>query len=214
MKTLIIEDHALFAEAFKYLLIETNYFDLIEIETDSNKALETVKSIKPDILFIDLNMPHKNGFDVIFELKKENIKLKIIVVSMVNDTSIIAKAFCQGVNAFIPKNTSFNELNNAIKVVLDHQRYLPLEFEKEVFTLEEKINAEKDFNFNSENETLSEREVEIIKLIAQGYTNVEISEKLFLSPLTIKTHRNNILKKLNINNTAALVKYAINLGII
>lgn len=214
MKTLIVEDHALFAEAFKYLLIETKYFNLVEIETDSNKAIDTIKNLQPDMLFIDLNMPSKNGFEIINDLKKSNIKLKIVIVSMVNEPVLIAKAFSLGIDAFIPKNTSFNELNNAIQIILKNNRYLPQAFEKEVLILEEKIKSEKETNFSSDNETLTDREIEILKLIAQGYTNVEISEQLFLSPLTVKTHRNNILKKLNINNTAALVKYAVNLGII
>jgi DNA-binding NarL/FixJ family response regulator len=215
MKALIIEDHALFAQAFKYLLIETKLLSDILIETKSENSLEIIQKVQPMLLFLDLNMPNKNGFDILSSIQSIKKKPKVIIVSMVNDASIIAKALLSGANGFVPKNTSYSELHIAIQKVINGEIYFPDSFANEVLPiikLQSENTTENDSDFSTSD--LSIRELEILKLIAYGYTNNEISEKLFISPLTVKTHRTKILKKLNIKNTAALINYASNMGLI
>jgi len=215
MKALIIEDHTLFAHAFKYLLLETKLITEVLTESDSQFALDKIIEFKPKLLFLDLNMPITNGIDILTQIQIQKIKTKVIIVSMVSEPSVIAKAIMTGASGFVPKNTSYKELKLVIEKVLNNENYIPDIFKTDV---ENQIkilgNIEENNLGNSKSNELSNRELEILKLIAQGYTNNEISEMLFISPLTVKTHRTNILKKLNIKNTAALVHYASSLGII
>jgi DNA-binding NarL/FixJ family response regulator len=208
---LIIEDHLLFAQALSGLVSAIGDMECIEILTKGSQAVQSVQQKKPDIILLDLNLPDVNGIDVIIQLRNAGITSPVLVISMIIDAFIVSKAMEAGANGFVPKNTSMEELKTAITDLLDGKQYLPDFLLKEISL--QQSNSDRTFA-GKKPTVLSKRELEILTLISKGMTNKEISEKLFLSPLTVKTHRNNILNKLELKNTAALVSYASSLGLI
>lgn len=212
-KFLIIEDHILFAQAFRFLMNEISGFEFVGHISDSREALEAILYQKPDYVFMDINMPFVKGTDLIRQIHEHRLSSKIIVVSMVSDPNIIAMLLNLGIHGFVPKNTDFEELNKAIHSAEKEEVYLPEQIRNDLHSHQLRIQKEKKDPENYDpGKILSEREMEILRLICRGYSNPEIADILFLSPLTVKTHRNNILKKLGLNNTASLIHFASQIG--
>jgi DNA-binding NarL/FixJ family response regulator len=158
-----------------------------------------------DCAIMDINMPVLNGLEATKLIKKEKAHIKVIVVSMMCDASIVSKMIKAGADAFINKDTGKDELLKAIDKVMHDEKYISPEISQNLFT----HLTDRNVAVNTETEKqLTPREIEIIRYIADGLTNNEIANKLFLSPVTIDTHRKNILAKLHLKNTATLVKYA------
>lgn len=208
-----LDDHLLFTQAFQYLMSEMGVLTHAGSFTRSEDALHCIQSQKVDFLFTDLHMPGTSGIEAIQKIRQFDRNIKIIVVSMINDPLVIYKALESGSNGFIPKHTDFNELKEAIDIVTQNQVYLPENLKREIALINHHSQLKEKVD-NGPNAVLSEREIEIVRYVSRGLTNLEIAEILFLSPLTVKTHRSNILKKLNLNNTAALIHYANQSGLI
>jgi DNA-binding NarL/FixJ family response regulator len=153
---------------------------------------------------MDINMPVLNGLEATKLIKKEKPEIKIIVVSMFCDAAIVNKMLKAGADAFINKDTGKSELLKAIDKVMKNEKYISPEISTNLFT----HLTDRNVNAPDHEKHLTTREIEIIRYIAEGLTNHEIAHKLFLSPVTIDTHRKNILAKLHLKNSAALVKYA------
>lgn len=173
--------------------------------------MKEINEKKPDIVLLDLNLPDTNGIEVIKQIRKNEIKTQVLVISMLIDPLIVSKALEAGANGFIPKNTSIEELSSALQHLQNGQPFISDSMRKEIEQIQISTYSNNGFQDNND---LSKRELEIIKLIAEGLTNAEIAQQLFISPLTVKTHRTNILRKLELPNTASLVSYAKNLGLI
>lgn len=201
----------MFAQALQNLLSSMGNYHCIEIITDGKYVLDKIKQNIPDIIFMDLNLPNVNGIDLIIQLKKNGIKCKILVISMLLEPLVILKAKDAGANGYLPKNTNLDELKLAIQSIEKNDFYLPFNLISEINNLDAKHNHnwENNDNYNKIN-LLTEKEKEILKLIAKGYNNSDIGKLLFNSPLTIKTHRKNILKKLGLKNSVALANYISN----
>jgi DNA-binding NarL/FixJ family response regulator len=201
---LIADDHALITDGLSKILEAEKIINEIYIAHNGKEAVD--KALKHDIdcVIMDINMPVLNGLEATKIIKKEKPFIKIIVVSMLCDASIVNKMLKAGADAFINKDTGKSELLKAIDKVMNNEKYISPEISNNLF-----IHL-KDRNVNtSENEKhLTTREIEIIGYIANGLTNHEIADKLFLSIVTVDTHRKNMLAKLHLKNTASLVKYA------
>jgi two-component system, NarL family, nitrate/nitrite response regulator NarL len=210
----VIEDHTLFAQAFHMLVLSIGTFDAGSVFGKADDFLNDGKKHDFNLVFVDLNMPEMSGIELILRMKNEDIRSKIIVVSMVNDPMVILKSLDAGANGYIPKNTTLEELKSAIQAVLSNEVFVPLNIQKDIESVR-KVHDKNWENRNSDNKIniLTNRELEILRLIAQGYSNVDIGEKLYLSHLTVKTHRANILRKLGLKNSLALVKYASELNL-
>ncbi len=207
----IIEDHLLFAQALQSLIHTVSGMECKAIVTNGSEAFSSIEEHQPGLIILDLNLPDINGIEVLKQLKKSSTKAPILVISMISDPLIISRAIESGASGFLPKNTNKEELKLAFETIGQHKVYLSESIRKSI----EEVDIQLNNTGNQQHFTdLSKREIEIIKLIAKGQTNNEISEVLFISPLTVKTHRNNILRKLDIKNTAALINFAKNTGII
>lgn len=204
---LIIEDHLLFAEALSGLLVAIGGYESAGILTSGADAEEVITDIKPDVILLDLNIPGIHGINLIHQLRKSGSDIPILVISMLVDKMIVAKCLDAGANGFLPKNTSLEELKTALNCVFNESVYVPPGFELNGLS-EGKADSTQGLS------ELSARELEILTYIAKGLNNQQISEQLFISPLTVKTHRNNLLRKLGLNNTAALVRFASQAGLI
>lgn len=210
---LVVDDHNLFAQALRYMLQEIENLECAGIANNGEQAEVFLDDNEIDYVFMDLNMPGISGIELIQKIRKRNNRLKIIVVSMLTDGLVIMKAMDAGANGYVPKNTTFTELKECIDQVSKGRIFIPDVIKQEIKLLEQKHNSGWQIrNTDKKINILSERETEVLKLIAVGFTNKEIAEKLFLSPLTIKTHRTNILRKLGLKNSVSLANYAISLG--
>ena len=205
----IVEDHTLFAQALQLLVSTIPHYTEGKVYADPIDFLEHLNTQHYDVVVVDLNMPKMNGIDLILNIRLKQLPIKILVVSMVNDASVILKALDAGANGFLPKNTQFEELKTALQMIENEQVFIPesMQFAVDNARRLHDMNWE-DRNIDQKIVLLSAREREIMQLIAKGYSNTQIGETLFLSPLTIKTHRTNILRKLGLKNSIALALFA------
>jgi DNA-binding NarL/FixJ family response regulator len=200
---LIVDDHQLITDGLSQIL--KNEKSIGEIHTASNGqiAFEQVLSLDIDCVIMDINMPVLSGLESTKLIKKEKPVIKIIIVSMLCDATIVGSMLKAGVDAFINKDTGKNELLKALASVMQGEKYISSQISSHLLN---KPNSRSQVS--DPEKQLTSREVEIIRLIADGLTNREIAEKLFLSSTTVDTHRKNMLAKLALRNTASLVKYA------
>ena len=204
---LIVDDHKLIRDTWSFILNSDPRFQVIA-ETDSGKsAIELAESNQPDIILMDINMSPMNGFEATKEIRKISPESKIIGVSMHSQPAYAKKMLQVGAMGYITKNSSKEEMIGAITEVAQGNKYICHEVKA---ILSEQIledNEKPDINM------LSQREVEIIDLIKQGQSSKEIALQLSITLKTVEVHRHNILKKLNLKNTAALVNFINNAGI-
>jgi len=204
IKLLIVDDHQLITDGISQILESKKMIGEIHTAKNGKEAVDKALAENIDCVIMDINMPILNGLEASKLIKKDKPLIKIIVVSMLCDAAIVSKMLKAGADAFINKDTGKAELLKAIDKVMHDEKYISSEISANLFAHLNDRNIS-----SSENEKhLTTREIEIIRYIAEGFTNHEIADKLFLSHVTVDTHRKNILAKLQLKNTAALVKYA------
>ncbi len=210
IKVLIADDHQLFREGITNLLKASPDLEIVGQAENGKEAVEKALELKPDIILMDIGMPEMSGIDATLTLKKEIPEIKIIALSMHSDKQFINGMLEAGASGYLLKNSTYNQLIEAIKSVYSGNKYLSGEVTDIVINdyLDKKQEA------NKREAELSERESEILLMIAEGYSTREIGEKLFISVKTVGTHKQKILEKLNLSNTAEMVKYAIKNGLI
>jgi DNA-binding NarL/FixJ family response regulator len=203
---LIVDDHKLIRDTWSFILNSDERFQVIA-ETDSGKnAIELADSNHPDIILMDINMTPMNGFEATKEIRRISPASKIIGVSMHSQPAYAKKMLQVGAVGYITKNSSKEEMITAISEVARGNKYICNEV-KTILSEQILEDSEKpDVNL------LSQREVEIIDLIKQGQSSREIAQHLNITLKTVEVHRHNILKKLNLKNTAALVNFINNAG--
>ena len=208
IKILIADDHPMFIKGLKMLLYTSANFAVVAQANTGLEVMECLKAQAIDVVLMDINMPLLSGYDATILAAKQFPDVHIIAFSMLADATSVRKMLEAGAQGYIFKNAEETELFAAIDAVFHHEYYVTKDMQH-VLTdfLKKKRDVEKGYD-NMETNPLSEREVEILKLIMEGLTNNEIADRLFLSHRTVDTHRKNILAKLDLKNTAALVKYA------
>ena len=203
---LIVDDHKLIRDTWSFILNSDPRFQVIA-ESDSGKeAIDLAENNHPNIVLMDINMSPMNGFEATKEIRKVSPESKIIGVSMHSQPAYAKKMLQVGAMGYITKNSSKEEMIGAISEVAHGNKYICHEVKA---ILSEQIledNEKPDINL------LSQREIEIIDLIKQGQSSKEIAQQLNITLKTVEVHRHNILKKLNLKNTAALVNFINNAG--
>lgn len=207
IKLIIADDHELFRKGLAELLRKHDDIKIVKSVADGVEFMELVNTqFEADIVLLDITMPNMDGFQVLKELKNSNSNIKPIVISMHNDGNYIAKCAKMGAYGYLLKNTDEAELILAIRSVDSGKKYFSAEI------------SEKMINFMStqsiSENVLSNKETEVLGLISKGLTTKEIAAKLFVSSRTIETHRANILKKLEVKNTAELIKKATKMNLV
>lgn len=207
IKLIIADDHELFRNGLAELLRKHEDIKVVKSVGDGIEFMELINSqFEADIVLLDITMPNMDGFQVLKELKTLNSEIKPIVISMHNDGNYIAKCAKMGAHGYLLKNTDEAELILAIRSVDSGKKYFSAEI------------SEKMINFMStqsiSENVLSNKETEVLGLISKGLTTKEIASKLFVSSRTIETHRANILKKLEVKNTAELIKKATKMNLV
>ncbi len=202
MNLLIADDHTLFIEGLSMLVSRIEDVHIVGDAKNGKQVIELCQSQKVDLILMDLEMPEMGGIEATENIKRDFPNIKIVAVTMLNDYNTIKKALRSGMDGYVVKNLGISELQNAIETVMKGQIYMS----PEITTILALGVAGRKPN-QAYVPDLTKREKEVIKLIIDGLTNELIAEKLFLSPLTVSTHRKNVLSKLNLKNTAMLVKY-------
>ena len=202
MNLLIADDHTLFIEGLTMLVSRIENINIVGVAKNGKEVIEQCQIHKIDLILMDLEMPQMGGIEATEIIKRDFPNIKIIAVTMLNDYNTIKKALRSGMDGYVVKNLGIAELQNAIETVMNGQIYMS----PEIITILALGVAGRKPN-QAYVPDLTKREKEVIKLIIDGLTNDSIAEKLFLSPLTVSTHRKNVLSKLNLKNTAMLVKY-------
>lgn len=204
IKIIVVDDHPMVIEGMRAMLKQIPTVELCATANNAFEALEKIKEFLPDLVITDINMPEISGIELTAKLKKEYPKIKIIGMSTFNERSYIFQMIQCGADGFLIKSASKEEIENAICSVDEGKMYLSVNLNMNIQEKKELKNQP----------ILTRREKEILLLIADGFTNPQISEKLFISLNTVDTHRKNLLSKFETNNIASLIKMATKYGMI
>ena len=203
IKIVLVDDHVLVTKGFRTILAKHKNFLIVGEANSSIEALEIIKYTKPDVVLLDINMPGETGIECAKKIAKSFSNSKIIMLTMHDEEQYILKALSVGAHGYVMKNSELEELKEAIETVHNGGEY----FSKLINTesLEAiKLKLHEDPNMKGVI-VLTKREIQIIKLIAEGLNNKEISQKLFISDRTVNTHRTNIMAKMQVKNSVELV---------
>ncbi|MDF2438306.1 MAG: degU 1 [Bacteroidota bacterium] len=204
IKVFILDDHQMLIDGLKALLMNEAGFEIIGTSTSSKQALEIIGKSTPDIILTDINMPEMDGIEFTRAAKKKHPEVKILALSMFGEKSTISEILDAGASGYILKNTGKEELINALVKISSGGMYFSDEISAEMM----KAMSERGQKKEDEKIHLTEREREIIQLIAKEYSNAQISEALFISERTVETHRKNIFRKANTKTVVGLIKFA------
>ncbi|MFD2201528.1 response regulator [Shivajiella indica] len=199
MKVFLVDDHAILLDGIKSLLSKEESIQVIGEANTGEDAIHFIKTNIVDILITDFNLPGMDGLSLLRLVKKISPDTKIIVLSMHDETHLVKEILKEGVQGYVLKNDSHKELIDAIKAVGNGKVYLSHDINKII------IN---NLQFPEDEKLLTDREREILKLIAKEYSNKQIAEELFISERTVETHRKNIFKKTKTGSLVGLIKFA------
>jgi two-component system, NarL family, nitrate/nitrite response regulator NarL len=210
IKIIIVDDHQMFIDGIKSLLLSQENIAVVGSAHNGDEVLKLLTNKKADIVLMDINMPQMDGVEATKRIQQQFPKTKVLMLTMYDTKNYIERLVLAGASGYILKNTGKTELMNAIETIYSGKTFFGKEVTARVMEgLQKKTRESNDF-FGIE---LTEREIEVIKYIAQEYTSTEIAKKLTISPYTVETHRKNLINKLGVRNTAGLVKYAMQNGL-
>lgn len=204
VKIMIADDHSMIREGLKNLLELDGDIQVIAEAVDGEDCLEKLQLVKPDVLLLDINMPKKNGLEVLKSLKSRRSKLKVLVLTVHNETEYLMKAVDIGVNGYVLKDSESAELKKAIFTVADGETYIQP-------SLIPALNAKMiETNKDAEKiKSLTKRELDVLKFLAVGMFNKEVGKRLEISERTVKNHVSNIFKKLGVTDRTQAAVFAI-----
>jgi len=211
-KVLIVDDHCVVVEGIKKLLFDEANFEIVGSTEDSRKVVSLVESLKPDIVILDISMPHMDGIEVAHKIKMLDEKIGILVYSMSASKPHVTALFKEGVSGYVLKDEPLSELLSALKVVREGATFYSKSVQKilQNHMKELELGEGKDVSeVRNGIAKLSVREKEVFVLLADGLTPKEVSKRLGISPKTVETHKYNIMDKLNVSSLAQFTKIAI-----
>lgn len=212
IKVAIVDDHKMFRDSISYILNSTKDHEVIWSTSNGDDTKTHIVENRPDVLLLDISLGEESGIVLISELLEIDKSLSILGLSMHQEDQYIIKLLENGAKGYVLKDSGVNELKVAIQKVYDGGFYYT---DKVMNTL---INRATNPTTGEKEEPsqsiLTSREIEILKLVAEEFSNIEVSQKLFISPRTVETHKRNMISKLNVKNSIGLVRYALNSGII
>ena len=196
----VADDHRLMADGFAKILNQLGYTD-IRIFEDGLSLTKAIYSVKPSIVFLDINMPKQNGIETLKSFKESNLGIKFIMLTMIDEKSVLDECMSLGAKAILHKNSNVDEIAEAIKIVMQQKTYITPALEKLRQEKREIKNEEGHIN-------LTEKEIEILQHLCNGDNPKEIAEKIFLSYRTVETHKKNIMHKFDVKSVAKLIALA------
>ncbi|HPG38114.1 MAG TPA: response regulator transcription factor [bacterium] len=206
IRIVVVDDHTIVREGIEHLLATFKNVTVVGKAGDGFEAIKIAQKEKPDIMILDISMPKLRGIEAIREVKLVSPETRVIILSMYHIEEYIKQSLANGASGYLLKDSASEELNSAIRFVMQDQIYLSPAIARAIVT---NWLTEPEINGTKKDGVLSTREIEVLKLLAEGYSNKEIANLLHISSKTIETHRYRIMDKLELNNFADLVKYAI-----
>ena len=202
-KILIVDDHPLVVEGLKSLLADSKEITVIGTTSNAFDAVDFLKNNEVDIVFLDINLPDINGIDLCKKIKDQFPDIKSLALSTFSERAYVSRMIQNGASGYLIKSSSKEEILDAIRQVQAGGYYMNVSFEQNTA-----VSSPKTIPF------LTRREKEVLLLIAEGLTNPQIANQLFISVATVNTHRSNLLMKFEVSNTASLIKVAAGLGLV
>ena len=204
VNVMITDDHSMIREGLKQLLELEGEFKVIAEACDGVECINTLETVKPDVLLLDINMPNMNGLEVLQKMKEKKMKIKVLVLTVHNEVEYLLKAVDIGVNGYLLKDSESAELKKAILAVVNGENYIQPSL---IPVLNSKM-IDRD-NDSVKIESLTKREMEVLKNLSYGMYNKEIAEKLDISERTVKNHISNIFKKIEVTDRTQAAVFAI-----
>jgi two-component system, NarL family, response regulator NreC len=208
VRILIVDDHAVVRSGIRLLLAAEDDLEPVGEAGTAREAIFEARSLKPDVVLMDVVMPDGNGLDAIPTLLHEHPDLKVLMLSMQDDPQYVRQAFAAGASGYVLKEAADTEVVAAVREVARGGRYVHPELGARL------VAAETEEKRRAEEDPLSEREREVLRLLALGHTNQEIAKQLYISVRTAETHRAHIMQKLRLSSRAELVRYALDRGLL
>jgi two-component system response regulator NreC len=208
IRVLIIDDQAVVRAGLKLLLSREDDLEAVGEAGSARDGVFEARSLEPDVILMDLVLPDTGGPEVIQSLLRERPKSKVVVFSIQDDPHVVRDAFAAGASGYVPKEAADVELVTAIREVARGGRYVHPELGARL------IAADADAQRRAQEDPLSDREREVLRLLALGHTNQEIAQQLYISVRTAETHRAHIMQKLDLSSRADLVRYALAQGLL
>lgn len=209
IKVMIADDHILMREGIKQLLEFDGKIEVIAEANDGEECLEKLKTVKPEVLLLDINMPKKNGIEVLKSIRNQNLKVKVLILTVHNEIEYLLKAVDIGVDGYILKDSESAELKRAIMTVLEGESYIQSSL---IPALNSRLIA-RDVD-KEKIDSLTKRELEVLVQVANGMFNKEIANTLNISERTVKNHLSNIFRKIEVSDRTQAAVFAIKNDII
>lgn len=208
-KILLVDDHHLVRTGIANLLAGEPDLEIIGEASNAGEMIDLLKQQEPDLAVLDIALPDMSGIELARQMAKEFPKVKVVFLSMYTSEEFVFNAINSGAKGYLPKNTSRSELLEAIRAVAKGEEYFAESISNTI--LKSYIKKAKSGNLEQlrDESLLSKRELEVLRLFAQGLTNQEIADKLFISIRTVESHKNHIMQRLELKTTVDLIKFAI-----
>lgn len=212
IRVILADDHAIVRDGLRLLLNAQTDIEVIGEAADGRSAVKMVAQLQPDVLVMDIVMPELNGIEAARIIREKNPEIQIVILSMHSNTEHIYRALQGGVRGYLLKESAGEEVVSAVRAVHVGKRYLS---QKITETLVDDYVVQKEISpAKSPIESLSDREREVLQLVVEGKSSAKIAETLHLSTKTVETYRSRLMRKLGVNDLPALVKLAIQHGVI
>ena len=208
IRAIVVDDHAVVRSGIKLLLDREDDIEVVGEAGNAKDAIFRARALKPDVILLDVVMPGQSGIDVLPDLLKEAPDAKVLVLSMQDDPSYVREAFGVGASGYVLKEAADEEVVAAVREIASGGRYVHPTLGARM------VAAEAEARAAAEADPLSEREREVLRLLALGHTNQEIAKMLYISVRTAETHRAHIMQKLRLATRAELVRYALSQGLL
>jgi two-component system, NarL family, response regulator NreC len=212
IRILIADDHGIVRTGLKLLLERVADMEVVAEANDGREAVRLADEVHPDVVLMDIGMPLLNGLDAAAQIKRQDERIGVIMLSMHTDESYIMRALDSGARGYLLKDNADEDVERAIRSVALGRPFFSQTIAQAL--LEDYVRVMRARRVQDSYEMLTEREREVLQLLAEGKSNKETATVLNLSPYTVETHRNNLMQKLGLHNTAEIVLYAVRKGII
>jgi len=209
IKIFLVDDHQLVRDGIKALLISAEDLTILGEASSGKECFEKIAIKPPDILILDISLPDTNGIEITKRISAEYPDTRVLILSMYTNEDFIFNSVKAGARGYLPKNTSREELLSAIHAIYEGEEFFADSISRIMLKSYVRKAKEDDLTPQRGPIPLTTREIEILKLFAEGFINKEISNQLDISIRTVETHKNHIMKKLELKSTVELIKYAI-----
>jgi len=212
IRVLLADDHAVVRKGLRFLLEGEPGVQVVGEASDGREAVRLAEELKPTVVVMDVGMPQLNGIEAAAQIVKQNPQVNVIILSVHSDESYVLRALSAGAKGYLLKDSAEEDLVRAVKVAAQGKPFFSPAISEKL--LDDYMRYLQQRGLKDSYELLTDREKEILQLLAEGKTNKEVAALLNLSPYTVETHRTHIMQKLNLHNTAEIVLYAVRKGII